>query len=351
MASSPKPLRAKHDFSQFLKVLRREGQPSHLPFYEHVVTASFIDRRLGIAWSQMTPADPDYWKVYMDFWLSLGFDCIPMEIPLNCPLTFHEERKLSYGSESAAVITSDADFERYPWPDTSTPLDFSHFEKMGSLLPDGVKIVGGVCMGPYEWVSTLMGVQGLALSIYTNPQLVERMFEKFCELHTSAVRQLATMDVIGALRQGDDLGFKTSTFLNPNQLRQYIFPTYKLMTQAAHAQNKPFILHSCGNLEEVYNDLIDDVGIDAKHSFEDVIMPVGKFKQQYGHRVTPLGGLDVDVICRSNERDLRAYARKMIEACYVDGYWAMGTGNSLTDYMPVENYLVILDEGIKVSGE
>jgi len=29
---------------------------------------------------------------------------------------------------------------------------------------------------------------------------------------------------------------------------------------------------------------------------------------------------------------------------------ALGTGNSLTNYMPVENYLAVLDEGMKAAG-
>ena len=100
---------------------------------------------------------------------------------------------------------------------------------------------------------------------------------------------------------------------------------------------------------EVYEDLITDCRIDAKHSFEDTILPVDQFKKLYGKRITPLGGLDVDVICRSSEQELRRYARRMIEACFSDGYWALGTGNSLTNYMPVENYITVLEEGLTVA--
>ena len=63
--------------------------------------------------------------------------------------------------------------------------------------------------------------------------------------------------------------------------------------------------------------------------------------------VLPSGGLDVDVICRSDEERLRTYTRAHVDACYADGFWALGTGNSLTDYMPVENYRIVLDEGRK----
>ena len=337
------------DFNQFLAVLKREKRPRYLPFYEHIASPEFIAACTGVPFDRMTFRDPGYWQVYVDFWLELGFDCIPLEIPLNCPLAVGHGAATEE-SEARAVIRTMAEFEKYPWPDVAHPLDFSHFATVAKLLPHGVKIVGGVCMGPYEWVSTMMGTLGLSYALADCPELVERMFATIGALHVSAVRQLATIDAIGALRQGDDLGFKTSTFLCPDDLRRWVFPTYTRMAAAAHAAGKPFILHSCGNLAAVYDDLIDGCRIDAKHSFEDVILPVTEFKKQYGRRVTPLGGLDVDVICRSRPDELRAYTRRMIEACFSDGWWALGTGNSLTPYMPVANYRIVIEEGLKVSG-
>lgn len=342
-------LKREPDFEQFLKVLLRLGKPSHLPFYEHLASPGFIGARTGTDFVAMTHGDPRHWPTYVEFWLGMGFDCIPMEVSLNCPLG-GGHGAITEGSEARAVITSLSDYESYPWPDESSPLEFGHFETVARLLPDGAKIVGGVCMGPYEWVSQMMGVMGLSYALVDNPELVRLMFERIGRLIVSADKQLATMDAIGALRQGDDLGFKTSTFLSPDMLRRHVFPTYKSIAAVAHAQGKPFILHSCGNLGDVYDDLIDDCRIDAKHSFEDIIMPVTEFKRRYGRRITPLGGLDVDVICRSSPDDLRAYTRKHIEACFDDGYWALGTGNSLTDYMPVENYIAVLEEGMAVTG-
>ncbi len=49
------------------------------------------------------------------------------------------------------------------------------------------------------------------------------------------------------------------------------------------------------------DDLIDDVGIDAKHSYEDVIMPVWEAKKKWGHRMALIGGVDMDVLARGTE--------------------------------------------------
>jgi len=334
------------DFGEFLKVLRRRGRPKYLPFYEHIASSGFVANFTQTAFDRMSRDDPGYWKIYVDFWMNMGYDCVPMEIPLNCPLP-DEADAVTRGSESKVVIRNRDDFERYPWPDESRPIDFGYFEIVSGLLPDGVKIVGGVEAGPFEWASWMMGITGLSYALADDPELVEMVFEKIGSLHISAHRQVGTLDSIGALRQGDDLGYKTATFLRPELLRKYVFPIYTEMAAQAHSNGKPFILHSCGDLGEVYEDLIEDCKIDAKHSFEDIILGVAEFKKRYGGRITPLGGLDVDFLCCKSQEEIRDYTRRMITQCFSDGYWALGTGNSLTNYLPVENYLVVLEEGVR----
>lgn len=338
------------DFEQFLRVLRRQGRPDHLPVYEHLASPGFVARATGTAFDRLSPADDEYWRIYARFWMDLDLDCIPIEVAPHFPRPKAEHGQGGHASEAQAVIASRADFERYPWPSEEAPLNLRPFEIAATCLRDGAKLVAGVCMGPYEWASTLMGTMGLSYALVDDPELVEMVFDKLGRLIVAANRQLAAMDFVGALRQGDDLGFRSSTFLSPEDLRRLVFPIYRRMTDVAHAAGKPFILHSCGQLKDVYDDLIDTCRIDAKHSFEEAILPVEQFKRLYGHRVTSLGGLDVDVICRSEPDELRRYTRRKVEQCFHDGHWALGTGNSLTDYMPVENYRIVLEEGRKVAG-
>jgi uroporphyrinogen decarboxylase len=336
-------------FAELRKVLLRQGRPAHLPSYEHIASPGFMSDRLGC--DIRRAKGRDYWKLYVDFWLGMGFDCIPMEIAFDLgPQPEPPKDHPAYQSEEGARVFCREDLEKVRWPDVARPINFEPFETVAGLIPEGVKIVGGVCCGPFEVASQMIfGVMGLSLMLADDPGLVRIVFDKLQALYVSASRILASMDAMGACRQGDDLGFKTSTFLPPAVLREYIFPIYKGMADAAHTHGKPFVLHSCGNLKEVYEDLIA-CGIDAKHSFEDQILPVAEFKRRYGRRITPLGGLDVDFICRADEPSLRAYTRKAVEACWADGYWALGTGNSLTDYMPVQNYLTVLDEARKITG-
>ncbi|GAF91939.1 unnamed protein product, partial [marine sediment metagenome] len=150
-----------------------------------------------------------------------------------------------------------------------------------------------------------------------------------------------------AVFPGDDMGFRSGTLLSPDDLRKYIVPWHRKFAEMTHAAALPYFLHSCGDLGEVMDDFINDVGIDAKHSFEDAITPAGEAKRRWGGRIGILGGVDVDVLTRRTPRQIRAYVRKLIDQCAPGGRFAVGSGNSIPDYVPVENYMTMIDEALR----
>jgi uroporphyrinogen decarboxylase len=131
--------------------------------------------------------------------------------------------------------------------------------------------------------------------------------------------------------------------LSPADMRRYIFPWHKRIVEAIHAAGKPAILHSCGNLEEVMDDVIDDMAYDAKHSYEDAICPVEQAYEIWGRRIAVLGGIDVDFVCRSTPQQIRKRCMAMLDRAAGRGGYALGTGNSVPEYVPAENYLAIID--------
>ncbi len=195
-----------------------------------------------------------------------------------------------------------------------------------------------------------MGYEPLSYALYDAPRLVSDMFERVGTLLVAAHRKMAEVKGIGALCLGDDMGFKTGTMIAPELLRQYVFPWQKKIVEVAHDHNLPLILHSCGNLNAIMDDLIDLVGIDAKHSYEDAILPITEAKWRWGDRIAVLGGVDVDLLTKGSEEQVRARVREIVRACAPGGGFALGTGNSVANYIPVKNYLAMLDEGRKAGG-
>jgi uroporphyrinogen decarboxylase len=153
----------------------------------------------------------------------------------------------------------------------------------------------------------------------------------------------AACDSVGALIVNDDWGFKTATMLSPADLRRYVFVWTKRIVEVIHKAGKPAILHSCGNLEQVMDDIIDDMKFDAKHSFEDIITPVEQAYDKWSDRIAILGGIDMDFMCRSTPDKIRQRCKTILAKTANKGGYALGTGNSVPEYVPFDNYIAMID--------
>jgi uroporphyrinogen decarboxylase len=241
------------------------------------------------------------------------------------------------------MISSWSQFERFPWDEVEP--DLSPFELAARCLPDGMKIAA--CSSVFEHIlERVLGYNGLFTLLYDEPELVRAVFARWGQMVYEFYESVVGSDAVGALFHGDDLGFKTSTLVSPDALRQLVFPWLRKYAELAHAHGKTFWYHCCGNIYDtgVIEDLIEDVQIDALHSFQDVILPVTEFVERYGDRVAALGGVDVDKMVRMPQSDLRAYVRHMLGQCMQGGRFAIGTGNTVANYVPLESYFAMLDE-------
>ena len=149
-------------------------------------------------------------------------------------------------------------------------------------------------------------------------------------------------DLYCVMRFGDDLGFKSTTLLSAEDIRRHIIPAYRQIVAAVHAAGKPFLLHSCGHIFNVMEDLIETVKIDAKHSNEDQIAPFPIWVERYGDRIGNFGGIDTDAVCQLDAAAMREYILDVIRQCTGQGGFAFGSGNSIPDYVPIEGYLTMV---------
>ena len=168
---------------------------------------------------------------------------------------------------------------------------------------------------------------------------------RLIEIYRVFVDRLLQFDRVKIIWGSDDMGFRSGTLISPKDLREFVLPGHKLKAAASHAAGRPYLLHSCGKLDAIMPDLIEDVQIDARHSFEDTIETVVEAKAKYCDRIALLGGLDVDFLCRATPKAVRARVRATLDACHPGGGYCLGTGNSVANYVPLDNYLAMLDEG------
>jgi uroporphyrinogen decarboxylase len=195
-----------------------------------------------------------------------------------------------------------------------------------------------------------MSYEGLCLALADDPQLVGLVAERVGSLMERFYRHLLDLPNVVAIFPGDDMGFKTQTLVPPDVLRRFTLPWHRRFASMAHAKGLPYFVHSCGNLSVIMDDLVFDVGIDGKHSFEDVIMPVGEFQERWGDRIAVLGGLDLNILSAAAPEEVAAATGRLMEQCGARGRYAVGSGNSVPSYVPPKNYLAMVGEAVRRRG-
>jgi uroporphyrinogen decarboxylase len=196
----------------------------------------------------------------------------------------------------------------------------------------------------FQQVSNLIGFTPLCLMLYENRDLVRAVAEKVGTLHVQFQEVMCQFDRCGAINIGDDMGHKSATLIAPQDLREIFIPWQQRIATVANRHGKLCAFHTCGQVTAIMDDLIDTVGIDAKHSTQDCIEPITVAKQRWGARTALLGGMDVDFITRANPAQVRSYTRNILEACMSGGGFALGVGNWVADSIPLDNYLAMHEE-------
>lgn len=346
------------DWEAFVKCIRREGTPARVHVIELFLDAEVQDaicERFDLL-DGLDPADP-YFLLQRQIRIQrfLGYDYVRCSLDnfvmpvkrsaVNDTAALGRASGREFVDSQEGLIMSWEDFHAYPWPtieDTST----RSLEWYERNLPDDMCVVGSGGFAHFaEYLSWLMSYEHLCIALCEQRDLVAAIRDKLTELYVEFMKRLLQFERVKVIWGSDDMGFRTGPLISPQDLREFVLPGHRIMASMSHAAGRPYLLHCCGKIDSIMDDLLDDVRIDAKHSFEDTIESVIDAKRAYGHRIAVLGGIDIDFLCRASEADVRVRVRETLEACMSGGGYCLGTGNSMANYIPLDNYLAMLDEG------
>ncbi len=334
------PVRAEPDFNNLLRVLRRE-QPTRPTLFELFLNEPLFRFLVGAEADRIAARRPYGDKLLgMTAFRNAGYDYYTVRVPgLQFPSGAHDQ-KATISQNEGVMIRDRASFDAYPWPDPAVA-DYTVLDVLAREMPCGMKMVACGPGGVLENVTGLLGYENLCYLIADDEKLTADVFDAVGSRLLAFYERVVQHDAVGAIISNDDWGFKSQPLLPPDSLRRFVFPWHRRIVAAAHRAGKPAILHSCGNLASLMDEIIDDLGFDAKHSYEDSILPVEQAYAQYGSRIAIVGGIDVDFVCRATPEQLYQRSRAMLTLSNSRGY-ALGTGNSVPQYVPTENYLAMI---------
>lgn len=325
------------NFDNLLAVLRREI-PSRPTLFEFFLNDRLHERLAPLSEAEASQPYAGQRQVLRAY-CRAGYDFSNVLVPgFNFPSERKQEKR-TVSINEGGLIHDRASFEHYHWPDPAAA-DYAMLDSLAADLPAGMKLIVYGPNGVLENVIQVVGYETLCYLLADDPGLVSAIFAEVGGRLVEYYRIVAAHPVVGACIDNDDWGFRTQTMLSTRQMRQYVFPWHKQIIKTIHAAGKPVILHSCGHFDRILDDLVA-LQLDARHSYEDNILPVEQAYERYIDKFAILGGIDVDFVCRARPEQVYERARALLAQTAERGGYALGTGNSVPDYVPDENYFAM----------
>ena len=328
-------------------------KPRRLPVYEHIISDVFMEKCTGKKFAALLNGNDsdlgEYFNHYCGFFKEMTYDAVSFEVCITSILP--DSGAIAGGRPGP--IQSRKDFEAYPWdelPNKFWEIADRRFSMLTRSLPAGTKAVGGPGNGVFELSEDLVGYEYLSYMQVDDPGLLAQVYSKIGDLMCAIWEEFLKRygQYFCVYRFGDDLGFKTGLLPTAKMFYENIMPQYKKLITLIHRHNKPFLWHSCGNIFEIMEDMLS-AGIDAKHSNEDQIAPFERWIDLYGSRIGLFGGIDVDLLCTAKPDEVfRIVTEKAKMFRSKSKGFALGSGNSIPDYIPAQAYIAMIEAAKKV---
>lgn len=330
-------------------------EPKRMPLYEHIISEKVMEEIMNKKFMDLYHGNRDekreFFRNYNNFYRLMGYDTVIMERCIGAAMPGSG----ALGQHKPGVIKNREDFEKYPWaevPSLFFKLYAEDYELMAEVMPEGMQVIGGAGNGVFECVQDIVGYTDLCYISIDDPELYNDLFKAvgdvIYKIWSEFLRKYGHVFCI--CRFGDDLGFKSNTLIPAEDIKTKIIPQYARIIELIHSYKKPFLLHSCGNIFNVMDDMISVAKIDAKHSNEDQIAPFSVWVDNYGDKIGNFGGVDTDHLCRKSEQEIKEIVRKVIGYSLGKGGFALGSGNSIPDYVPAAGYLAMLEAARELRG-
>jgi uroporphyrinogen decarboxylase len=187
-------------------------------------------------------------------------------------------------------IINEPSLTNYTFPDPLDKRIFVDIEPSIKAYPDMFRLFE-IGFSLYERAWTLRGMENLLMDFMVNPGFVHDLMTAIADYNIAQLREAVKYD-IDAVAFGDDWGQQSGLIMGYDTWKEFIYPQLKRMYRAVHDEGKYVFIHSCGDVDELFDDLID-IGVNCFNPFQPEVMDVLGLLKKYRGKLTFHGGLSI----------------------------------------------------------
>ena len=228
----------------------------------------------------------------------------------------------------------------YEFPD---PVDRRYFAEIPGRIerfPDRFRVFQ-IGFSLYERAWTLRGMENLLMDFHDHPEFVRDLLDRIADYNIAQVREALKYE-IDAVYFGDDWGQQHGLQMGPHTWRRLICPVLQRMYRVARDAGKYVMIHSCGDVDELFDDLVA-IGLNCFNPFQPEVMDVRALLPRYRGRLAFYGGMSTQrTLPFGTAAEVRAETERLI-ALGRDGGYIFAPAHDIEGDVPLENILAVLD--------
>jgi uroporphyrinogen decarboxylase len=197
----------------------------------------------------------------------------------------------------------------------------------------------------WERAWTLRGTENLMMDFYDNPRFVRDLLGTIADYNIAQTEKALRCD-IDAVYFGDDWGAQHGLQMGPRQWREHILPVLKRMYHPVRKAGKAVLIHSCGDVDELFDDLIQ-IGLCCFNPFQPEVMDVHALLRRYRGRLCFHGGLSTQRLLPYGTADeVRVESRRLLQEGAAGGY-IFSPAHDVEGDVPLENMIAFIESAQK----
>jgi len=231
--------------------------------------------------------------------------------------------------------------EGYIFPDPYKKDRFAGYEEFIKENADKF-ILNEIGFSLFERAWTLRGMEDLLMDMVVNPGFVEELLDRILDWNLAIIDQAAQYDIDGC-RFGDDWGQQQGLIMGPKLWRKFIKPRLARMYGKVREKGLPVFIHSCGDVREIFPDLIE-IGVDVFNPFQPEVMDIYEMKKKYGRELCFYGGLSTQrTLPYGTPDDVKEESRRLMKEIGKGGGYILSPAHSVPKDVPLENLLALIE--------